>query len=96
MKRIITRHFYKISLLFILLFYGLNFYFNNKLLSFIFLIFVFIIIFLLYYIRKQELDKIAKKFLNEQHYIEEKEDRYMSEKELSALYNKIYDEHFNS
>jgi len=95
MKRIITKHFYKISFLFIILFYILSIYFNSKLLNLIFLIFICIIIFLLYKIRKEELDKIAHKFSIQEHYIEEKEERYMSEKELSTLYNKIYDEHFN-
>lgn len=95
MKKIITRHFYKISLLFIILFYILNIYFNSKLLNLIFLTFICIIIFLLYKIRKEELDAIAQKFSFQQHYIEEKEERYMSEKELSAMYNKIYDDHFN-
>lgn len=96
MKKIITKHFYKIILLSIILFFILIISLNSIILNVIFLVFIFFIIFLLYYIRKRELNKIAQKFTIQEHYIEEKENRYMSEKELSALYNKIYDEHFNS
>ena len=95
MKKLITKHFYKISLLFIILFLILTICFDSKLLNIVFFTFICIIIFLLYYIRKMELDKIAQKFSNQEHYIEEKEDRFLSEKESSELYNRIYDEHFN-
>lgn len=95
MKKIITKHFYKISLLFLILFYILSIYFNSKTLNFIFLALISFIVFLLYSIRKCELDEIGRKFFTEQHYIEEKEERYMSERELSALYDKIYSNHFN-
>ena len=95
LKKLICKHFYKINLLFIILFLILTICFDSKLLNIIFLIFICAIIFLLYYIRKIELDKVAQKFSNQEHYIEEQEDRFLSEKESSELYNKIYDEHFN-
>lgn len=95
MKKIITKHFYKINLLLIILFCILSIYFDSIILNIIFIAFICCVAFLLYYIRKNELDKIAQKFLFQQHEIEEKEDRYMSEKELDILYSKIYDKHFN-
>ena len=95
MKKIITKHFYKINLFLIVLFYILSLYFDSILLNVVFITFICCIAFLLYYIRKNELDKITQKFLFQQHEIEEKEDRYMSENELDALYIKVYDDHFN-
>lgn len=95
MKKIITKHFYIISLLFLSVFFILSIYFESKLLNAISLIIICAIIFLMYKIRKGELEKIAQKFSIQQHYIEKEEDRYMSEQELSMLYNKIYNNHFN-
>lgn len=95
MKKVIIKHFYKICIILLILFLILSISFNSRLLNIIFFGLIGFIISLLYFIRKEEIHKINQKFAIQQHLIEKEEDRYMSEKELSLLYSKIYDKHFN-